>query len=113
MKLETVTALFPDLDVVELTTWIEHRWVRPQPDANANEEGDVWTFHEIDIARVRLIYDLRHNLDVPEDTLPMMLSLLDQVYDLRRKISAVSSAIEDNPQELRDRILAIIRTSEH
>lgn len=108
MKLEAITALFPDLDVVELTTWIEHRWVRPQPD-----ESDVWTFHEIDIARVRLIYDLRHNLDVPEDTLPMMLSLLDQLYDLRRKISAVSSAIEDHPPELRDRILAIIRATDH
>lgn len=108
MKLEAITALFPDLDVIELTTWIEHRWVRPQHD-----NPDVWTFHDIDIARVRLIYDLRRNLDVPEDTLPMMLSLLDQLYDLRRKLSAVSTAIEDHPPELRDQILAIIRNDHH
>jgi len=108
MRLESITALFPDLDVVELTTWIEHRWVRPQHDAD-----ELWTFHDIDIARVRLIYDLRRNLDVPEDTLPMMLSLLDQLYDLRRKLSAVTDAVADHPPELRDRILAIIRTEDH
>jgi chaperone modulatory protein CbpM len=108
MKLETIAALFPDLDVIELTTWIEHRWVRPQYD-----ELDVWTFHDIDIARVRLIYDLRRNLDVPEDTLPMMLSLLDQLYDLRRKLSAVSDAVADHPPELRNQILTIIRTTDH
>lgn len=113
MKLEAIAALFPDLDVIELTTWIEHRWVRPQHDDVTGGEGNVWTFHDIDIARVRLIYDLRRNLDVPEDTLPMMLSLLDQLYDLRRKLSAVSIAIEDHPPELRDQILAIIRASDH
>lgn len=104
MKLDAVVLLFPDLPVVELTTWIEHRWVRPTPEGEGN-----WHFHEIDIARVRLIYDLRHDLDVPEEALPLLLSLLDQLYDLRRKLNAISDAAADYSPELRDALLAIIQ----
>lgn len=107
MQLESVIALFPDLEAVELTAWIEHRWVRPQAG-----EGGAWTFQEIDIARTRLIYDLRRRLDTPEETLPVLLSLLDQVYDMRRKLNAVSTALEDQPQEVRTALLAIIRDEE-
>lgn len=106
MKLDTVVSLFPDLHVVELTTWIEHRWVRPMPEGESD-----WEFHEIDIARVRLIYDLRRNLDVPEETLPLLLSVLDQLYDLRRKLNAVSDAVAEYPPELRDALMAVIKDS--
>jgi chaperone modulatory protein CbpM len=107
MQLESVIALFPDLDAVELTAWIEHRWVLPQPG-----EGGVWIFHDIDIARVRLIYDLRRHLDTPEETLPVVLSLLDQVYDMRRKLNAVSRALENQPADVRATLLAILRDEE-
>lgn len=107
MKLEAVIALFPDLEVVELTTWIEHRWVRPQ-----TEEGGVWVFQDIDIARVRLIYDLRHHLDTSEETLPVLLSLMDQVYDLRRKLTAMNRALENQPPEIRTALLTILRDAE-
>ena len=104
MKLTAVVALFPDLQQVELTTWIERRLVRPEPSG----EGE-WVFHEIDVARVHLIYDLRRNLDVPDNTLPLLLSVLDQLYDLRRKLNAVSDAVADYPPELRDALMAVIR----
>lgn len=109
MKLTSVIALFPDLQPVELTTWIERRLVRPEP--SGEEEGD-WVFHEIDIARVHLIYDLRRNLDVPDDTLPLFLSVLDQLYDLRRKLNAVNELVADHPRELRDAIRAILKNGD-
>jgi chaperone modulatory protein CbpM len=107
MRIEAVIALFPDLEAVELTTWIEHRWVRPQA-----EEGGVWSFQDIDIARVRLIYDLRRHLDTPEETLPVILSLVDQVYDMRRRLNAVSRALETQPEEVRTALLALLRDGE-
>lgn len=112
MKISSVVALFPDLQQVELTTWIERRLVRPEP---AGEAEGEWEFHEIDIARVHLIYDLRRNLDVPDDTLPLLLSVLDQLYDLRRKLNAVNDLANDHPPELRDAIRAILNggNSEH
>ena len=106
MKLSSVVALFPDLQQVELTTWIERRLVRPEP----SDEGEgEWVFREIDVARVHLLYDLRRNLDVSDDTLPLLLSVLDQLYDLRRKLNAVSDVAAGYPPELRDALMAVIR----
>lgn len=101
MKLETVIARFPDLEIVELTAWIEQGWVRPDP-AAATE----WVFEGIDLARIGLIYDLRHSLGVQEDTVPLVLSLLDQVYELRSTLKHVTSAIEHQSAEVRASILA-------
>jgi hypothetical protein len=41
-----------------------------------------WAFAEIDVARVRLIRDLRLRMELQEDALTVILSLLDQVYGL-------------------------------
>ena len=104
MKLETVIALFPDLEAVELTAWIEQSWVRPEL------AEDEWVFGEIDVARIRLIYDLRHNLEITEEALPVLLSLLDQVYDLRRKLNALDVALEDHSEDVRNALLPILRS---
>jgi chaperone modulatory protein CbpM len=101
-RLEDVIGLFRDLDATELTIWIESGWVQPE-----RAEGS-WVFHEIDIARVRLIYDLRHELETPEDTVPMVLSLLDQVYELRCTLAAVMGAIKDQPPELQAAVRAAL-----
>jgi chaperone modulatory protein CbpM len=95
MLLTAVTALFVDLPAQELTGWIERGWVQPEP----AESG--WVFQEIDIARVRLIHDLRRSMDVTEDTIPVVLSLLDQVYELRAQLKAVLRAVEAQPEDVR------------
>jgi len=41
------------LDPAELTLWIDSGWVRPE-----GEPGN-WLFHEVDVARVRLIVEIR------------------------------------------------------
>jgi chaperone modulatory protein CbpM len=95
MLLTTVTALFVDLPETELTGWIERGWVQPEPAASG------WVFQEIDVARVRLIHDLRRDMDVGEDTMPLVLSLLDQVYELRAQLKAVLRAVEVQPEAVR------------
>jgi chaperone modulatory protein CbpM len=105
MQFEAVLTLFPDLDRAELTLWIEQRWVQPE-----RTEGEIWLFHEIDVARARLIYDLRRELDTPEDTLPMLLGLLDQVYELRCTLKAMTRAIESQPAEVKAAVLGALRT---
>ena len=103
MKLETVIARFPDLEIVELTAWIEQGWVRPDP-AAATE----WVFEGIDLARIGLIYDLRHSLGVQEDTVPLVLSLLDQVYELRTTLKSVLHALEAQPRDVQSAVLAAL-----
>jgi len=103
MRFTAVIALFPDLREAELLTWVERGWVRPE-----GTEPD-WTFQEIDIARVRLIHDFRHTMDVREETIPLVLSLLDQVYALRGQMRAIARAVEGQPEAVRAAILAAIK----
>jgi chaperone modulatory protein CbpM len=104
MPFNAVVALFSDLDAAELTDWIEQRWVQPERTAS-----DAWTFYEIDVARVHLIYDLRRHLETPVETVPLLLSLLDQVYELRRQLKAMTHAIEKQPADVRASIIEALR----
>ncbi len=86
------------LSRVELTDWIEQRWVRP-----AQEEG-VYLFDDADVARIRLICELRHDLQINDEAIPVVLSLLDQVYALRRAIGRLNDAISACSEEARTEI---------
>jgi chaperone modulatory protein CbpM len=103
MRFTAVIALFPDLPATELQAWVQRGWVRPE-----GSEPD-WVFQDIDIARVRLIHDFRHAMDVREETIPLVLSLLDQVYALRGQMRAIARAVEDQPEAVRAAILAALR----
>ncbi|MDQ2805283.1 MAG: chaperone modulator CbpM [Pseudomonadota bacterium] len=103
MQFDAVAALFNDVETVELTTWVERGWV--QPDA----AGTAWEFHEIDVARVRLIRTLRRDMDVREDAMPLVLSLLDQVYELRGTVQRLLDAVGKQPSEVQAAVLAALR----
>jgi chaperone modulatory protein CbpM len=105
MRVDAVAALFPDLATVELTAWIERRWVEPEPDLAGG-----WVFQAIDVARVRLIHDLRRDLDVSEDAIPVVLALLDQIYELRLQLKSISRAVEKLPAPIREQVLAALET---
>ncbi len=102
MDVAAVAALFSDLSRVELITWVERGWVIP------DVAGSDFEFREIDVARVRLIHDLRRGMDVDEDTVPLVLSLLDQVYELRSRLKSVLRAVEAQPRDIQRDILAAI-----
>jgi chaperone modulatory protein CbpM len=103
MRITAVVALFPDLPETELVSWVERGWVRPE-----GSEPD-WIFADIDVARVRLIYDFGRAMAVTEETMPLVLSLLDQVYTLRGQMRAIARAVEGQPEAVRAAILTAIR----
>lgn len=84
----------PDLD-----HWIEERWVLPE----RCEAG--YLFREIDVARVHLIVELRRDLAIDDEAMPLVLRLLDQIYHLRRRLKALTDAVEAQPPELRNAVL--------
>jgi chaperone modulatory protein CbpM len=102
MQLTAVLALITDLEEPELIAWVERGWVRPE------QAGTGPIFHDIDIARVRLIRDLRVGMRIEDETIPVILSLLDQVYDLRAGLRAVLRAVDAQPAPVREAILAAI-----
>jgi chaperone modulatory protein CbpM len=93
---------FAELDRAELARWIERRWIVPEARHEADRE--IWLFHEVDVARVKLILDIRREFTGDEETLSLVLGLLDQVYSLRRQMRRLCDAIESQPNEIRDAI---------
>ncbi len=96
--LDELTRRVAALDRVELERWIENRWVLP------DEEGGRWLFHEVDIARVELILEIRSEFAVDDEALSLMLNLLDQLYSLRRQMRRLCDALECQPPEVQDAI---------
>lgn len=86
----------------EIRGWIAAGWVRPV------ESAGGYRFDPADIARLHLIAELRRDLLVEEDTVPLVLSLLDQVYGLRRRLSTLARAVEAQPEPVRRAIAAMI-----
>ena len=103
MRIAAVLTLFPDLREAEVIAWVERGWIRPA------QQDEEWTFEEIDVARVRLVRDLRYGMAVAEETLPLVLSLLDQVYDLRGRMRAIARAVETQDEAVRAAILTALR----
>ena len=101
IPLEAVAERFPQLAPDELTLWIERRWVR----AERGPEG-AWRLTEMDVARVGLLVELRVTLEVTEDLIPMVLSLIDQLYDARRTVRALLAALDEQSPEVREAVLA-------
>src|SRR3954469_7004368 len=101
---------FAELDRAELARWIERRWIVPE--ARAAEGGaEIWLFHEVDVARIELILDIRREFTVDEETLSLVLGLLDQVYSLRRQMRRLCGAIESQPSEIREAIRDALRST--
>jgi chaperone modulatory protein CbpM len=106
MPLQDVLTRVGGLDEAELVAWIERRWVR----AEAAPGG--YLFREVDVARVRLILEIRRECAVDDEALELVLSLLDQVYRLRRQLKALSDAVASQPEEIRGRILGALSDGE-
>ena len=87
-----------EIGASELSAWIDQHWVL------AVEEGGDFFFDEADVARVRLIAELRNDLGVNEDAIPVVLRLLDQVYSLRRALSDLNDAIQELPESAQEQL---------
>lgn len=88
------------IDDAELERWLRNAWLLPEREG----EGEEPLFEAIDLARAQLIRDMREMLAVEEETMPLVLSLLDEVYRLRRRLKALCVALDDVPEGIRRRI---------
>ena len=69
------------LDDGTLEAWVAEEWLIP---GGSTAEP---AFTDADIARAALIRDLKHELDVNDPGIGVILSLLDQVHGLRRTLA--------------------------
>jgi chaperone modulatory protein CbpM len=96
IALDMVLEQVGGLDRDQLETFITQGWVRP----------DNGQFDEIDVARVRLIVELRSEMAVEDETIPLVLSLLDDLYETRRRLRALLTAVASQPDHVRAAIRA-------
>jgi chaperone modulatory protein CbpM len=87
ISIEQLIRHFDGLTRQDIEIWISNDWVRPDGCA-----GD-YAFRQIDVARVKLIHQLRVDMAVNDEALPIVLSLLDQLYDQRRHMRDLSDAL--------------------
>ena len=72
-----VLTIVRGLTAADLDRWIGEGLVEP-----SRTQGQA-VLTEVDVARLRLIVEFRHDLGVDEMDIPVMLSLLDQLYSVR------------------------------
>jgi chaperone modulatory protein CbpM len=94
-----VVALVQGLSRRRLRQWVQAGWVLP-----AQGEGGSG-FSEIDVARARLILHLQRELKIGADAVPIVLSLMDQVYGLRQELRRLARAVEAQPDAVKQAIL--------
>ncbi len=100
---EDLVVHIESLSIHRLHRWIRLGWVRPE-----RREGAA-LYHDVDIARIRMLHDLEHDLEFDEETMPLILSLLDQIHGLRNELRALAAAVEEQPPAVRERILFAYR----
>ena len=95
-----VVAEIQRVSLRELRLWIREGWVRPAQ----STDGPV--FDEIDIARIRLLCDLKKEMDLPSETLPVVLSLIDHLHETRRHFRQLMNALDAQPEAVRRDVMA-------
>ncbi|NHN85612.1 hypothetical protein GOB93_13315 [Acetobacter musti] len=94
ITIETLAVRLGRISTGEIATWVERDWLR------ADGAPGHYLFQEMDEVRAKLILELRDDLGVDEDALPVVLSLLDQLYAARRQMRLLANALTGgNPED--------------
>jgi chaperone modulatory protein CbpM len=102
MHVDDLVAAISALQRSDLEAWIREELVVPR-----KEVGTLF-FTEMDCARVRLICTLHYELEVDENTLPVLLSLVDQLYDTRQRLLSLTAAVAAQDKNIQAAIIAAI-----
>jgi chaperone modulatory protein CbpM len=76
-----------------LNAWIEEEWLIP------GGSSAEMSFSDIDIARARLIRDLKMDLGVNDEGIGVILNLLDQLHGMRRTLMELREVVRTTPPE--------------
>lgn len=98
-----VVARVQRLTMRELRLWVREGWVRPAQ----GEAGPV--FDELDVARIRLLCDLRKEMALPTSALPPVLALIDQLHRTRRDLRRLTEALDEQDPAVRQAVVASVR----
>ncbi|MBO9413162.1 MULTISPECIES: hypothetical protein [unclassified Ruegeria] len=97
-----VIATVTRLTSARLTEYLAAEIVIPEN----TEQGLV--YHSLDVARLELACELHDQYEMEADALSMMISLIDQMHGLRAELREVLSAVEAQPEAVRQNLIDVI-----
>jgi len=100
MRVDDLVAAIAALQRSDLEDWIREELVAPRQDAG------TLLFSEMECARVRLICTLHYELEIDAGTLPVVLSLIDQLYNTRQRLLSLSAAVAAQDKAVQAAIIA-------
>ena len=100
ISFDDLVAVMPALQRNDLEAWVREELVVPQ------QEAGTLLFTDMECARVRLICTLHYELEIDAGTLPVVLSLVDQLYDTRQRLLSLTAAITAQDKKIQAAIIA-------
>lgn len=76
------------LQVQTLDFWLEQQWIIPE------QTSGGLNFSDMDVARARLIQDLKTDLGVNDEGIEVILHLVDQLHGLRRALGQLHQDLQ-------------------
>ncbi|MBU6458991.1 MAG: MerR family transcriptional regulator [Bradyrhizobium sp.] len=74
-----------------LEFWLEQEWLIPERNAGGMR------FSEHDVARARLIRDLKADLGINDEGIDVVLHLVDQLHGVRRALAQLRAELRREP----------------
>jgi chaperone modulatory protein CbpM len=90
------------IDQSILEDFIARGWVRPVRDV------EDYIFDEVDISRIYLICELRIDMKFEVDAVDVIISLMDQLYENKSRFNKIINVIENQPNDVRDKIIKTV-----
>lgn len=87
----------------DLELWIGEAMIHP------SEQQGKAVFGTAECARVQLICTLYYDMDIEAETLPIVLDLIDQLYETRKRLNTLSYAVLVQKDEVRRAIMEIVK----
>jgi len=81
------------LQVQTLELWLEQQWLIPE------QTPEGVRFSDGDIARARLIQDLKGDFGVNDEGVDVILHLVDQLHGLRRALAHLHAGLSESPPD--------------
>jgi len=79
------------VEVQMLDFWLEQQWLVPE------QTSGGMNFSDMDVARARLIRDLKVDFGVNDEGVDVILHLMDQLHGLRRVLAQLGKDIQRSP----------------
>ncbi len=92
---QELVARLKGLDIECLHHWIELGLIEP------HREAGGYVFDDVDEARLALVCDLHYGMGLEHESLPVILSLVDQLHQTRHSLRAIATAVSEQPDEIR------------